>query len=158
MSSANDPTRPIIIVTGANKCVYKTLDASTASLNLLCAYSGVGFGICRRLLYGLTQDVPEDAHPVFPRSGGVDDDKISGLEYPCSGLTLIMACRSRQRAEAARKELLELFERDVAPLRAAPGGAERIAAFRANLVVSVHLLDLASVHSTLAFADEVART
>jgi len=69
-----------------------------------------------------------------------------------------MACRSRQRAEAARKELLELFERDVAPLRAAPGGAERVAAFRANLVVSVHLLDLASVQSTLAFADEVART
>ena len=121
------------------------------------ATSGVGFGICRRLLHGLAQHIPGDARPLFPRSGGVDDDKPSGLEYPCSGLTLIMACRSRQRAEAARKELVELFERDVAPLRAAPGGAERIAAFRANLVVAVHLLDLASVQSTLAFVDEVAR-
>ena len=63
-----------------------------------------------------------------------------------------------QRAEAAHKELLELFEHDVAPLGAAPGGAEHIAAFRANLVISVHLLDLASVQSTLAFADEVTHT
>jgi len=69
-----------------------------------------------------------------------------------------MACCSGQRAEAAHKELLELFERNVAPLGAAPGGAEHIAAFRANLVISVHLLDLASVQSTLAFADEVAHT
>ena len=69
-----------------------------------------------------------------------------------------MACRSRQRAEAARKELLELFERDVTPIRGYPGGAESIAAFRANFVISIHLLDLASVQSTLAFADEVART
>jgi 3-keto steroid reductase len=119
----------------------------------------VGFGICRRLLYSLAQDIPDDARAVFSRSGGADDgDDASGLEYPCSGLTLVMACRSRQRAEAARKKLLELFERDLAPLRSTPGGAERVEAFRANLVVSVHLLDLASVQSTLAFADEVART
>jgi len=137
--------------------IRPSYDPSTALLNPLCATSGVGFGICRRLLHGLAQHIPGDARPVFPRSGGADADKASGLEYPCSGLTLIMACRSQQRAEAARKELLELFERDVAPLRATPSGAERIAAFRANLVVSVHLLDLASVQSTLAFADEVAR-
>ena len=132
--------------------------ASTTLLNPLRATSGVGFGICRRLLHGLAQHIPEDARPVFPGSGGADNDKASGLEYPCSGLTLIMACRSQQRAEAARKELFKLFEHDVAPLRATPGGAERIVAFHSNLVVSVHLLDLASVQSTLAFADEVART
>jgi len=134
------------------------LDAYPASLTPLCANSGVGFGICRRLLYDLVQDIPEDARPVFPRSGGAGDGRAPALEYPCSGLTIIMACRSRQRAEAARKELLELFECDVAPLRGTPGGAERIAAFRANIVISIHLLDLASVQSTLAFADEVART
>jgi 3-keto steroid reductase len=33
-----------------------------------------------------------------------------------------------------------------------------VEAFRKNLVIAVHLLDLASVQSTLAFADEVART
>lgn len=70
-----------------------------------------------------------------------------------------MACRNRQRAEAARAQLLELFERDVARLRTAvPGGAERVAAFRANLVIAIHVLDLASARSTLAFADEVVRT
>jgi 3-keto steroid reductase len=67
-----------------------------------------------------------------------------------------MACRSQQRAEAARKQLLEFFERDVAPLRSTPGSVKRIATFRANLVISVHLLNLASVQSTIAFADEVA--
>jgi 3-keto steroid reductase len=67
-----------------------------------------------------------------------------------------MACRNRQRAEAARTQLLEQFEKDVA--RSTPGGAERVVAFRKNLVVAIHTLDLASVQSTLAFADEVART
>ncbi|KAI9453227.1 hypothetical protein F5148DRAFT_1378490 [Russula earlei] len=69
-----------------------------------------------------------------------------------------MACRSRRRAEAARTQLLELFESDVARLRGATDTAERVAAFRANLVVAIHTLDLALVQSTLAFADEVART
>ncbi|KAH9970846.1 NAD(P)-binding protein [Lactifluus volemus] len=134
MSSPTRPARPIIIVTGAN--------------------NGVGFGICRRLLYGLAQDRPDDARPLFPRSGADEP----GIEYPCAGLTLIMACRSRQRAEAARTQLLSLFDSDVERLRKLPGGAERVIAFRANLVIAVHILDLASVQSTLAFADEVART
>ena len=77
-----------------------------------------------------------------------------------------MACRNRQRAEAARAKLLELFEDDVARLylrrrgsKPDGSGAERrVEAFRSKLVVAVHLLDLASVRSTLAFADEVART
>ena len=76
-----------------------------------------------------------------------------------------MACRNRQRAEAARAKLLEQFEEDVARFylrkrgsKSGGDGAERrVEAFRANLVVAVHLLDLASVRSTLAFADEVAR-
>ena len=134
------------------------LDVYPSLLTPLCVNSGVGFGICRRLLYDLAQGIPEDALPVFPPSGDVNDDRASGLGYPCSGLTLIMACRSRQRAEVARKQLLEFFELDVAPLRSTPGSVERIATFRANLVISVHLLNLASVQSTIAFADEVACT
>jgi 3-keto steroid reductase len=110
----------------------------------------VGFGICRRLLYGLAQFSPDDARPLFPRSGADEP----GIEYPCAGLTLIMACRNRQRAEAARTQLLSLFDSDVERLRK----LERVMAFRANLVVAIHTLDLASVQSTLAFADEVART
>jgi len=111
----------------------------------------------------LAQISPDDARPLFPRrSGDTDDDDERGLEYPCVGLTLIMACRSRQRAEAARAQLVQLFEHDVA--RSMRGGApssdgtERIAAFRASLVVAIHVLDLASVQSTLAFASQVART
>ena len=75
-----------------------------------------------------------------------------------------MACRSRQRAEDARKKLLQLFEDDVARflLENSGRGAEterrRVEKFCENLVVAVHLLDLASVQSTLSFADEVART
>ena len=128
-----------------------SLGPSTHSPPLL---SGVGFGICRRLLYSLVQDSPDDARPLFPRSGADEP----GLEYPCAGLTLIMACRSRQRAEAARTQLLALFESDVARLRRSPGIAERVEAFRANLIVEIHTLDLASVQSTLAFAEDVART
>jgi hypothetical protein len=75
-----------------------------------------------------------------------------------------MACRSRQRAEDARKKLLQLFEDDVARFLLGSSGREaeterrRVEKFCENLVVAVHLLDLASVQSTLAFADEVAPT
>ena len=76
-----------------------------------------------------------------------------------------MACRSRQRAEDARKKLLELFEDDLARFlegcsgrREAETERRRVEKFCENLVVAVHLLDLASVQSTLAFADEVVRT
>ncbi|KAH9059315.1 NAD(P)-binding protein [Lactarius vividus] len=135
-STTTEPAHPIIIVTGAN--------------------NGVGFGICRRLLYNLAQNSPDDARPLFPLSVATD---VADVAYPCAGLTLIMACRSRQRAEVARTQLLELFENDVEQLqRSTPGGAERVAAFRKNLVVAIHSLDLASVQSTLAFADEVAHT
>ena len=74
-----------------------------------------------------------------------------------------MACRNRQRAEDARKKLLELLEDDVARFLMGISGREaeterrRMMKFCENLVIAVHLLDLASVQSTLAFADEVAR-
>ncbi|KAI0274345.1 hypothetical protein BGY98DRAFT_920852 [Russula aff. rugulosa BPL654] len=143
MSTSSAPVRPIIIVTGAN--------------------NGIGFGICHRLLHNILQNntTPDDASSLFPRSGA--EGEPQGIEYPCAGLTLIMACRSRQRAEDARKKLLQLFEDDVARflLENSGRGAEterrRVEKFCENLVVAVHLLDLASVQSTLSFADEVAR-
>ena len=126
-------------------------DLSHTSIHAIC--SGVGFGICRRLLYNFAQKSPEDAHPLFPLSGPTD---AADIAYPCAGLTLIMACRNRQRAEAARTLLLALFEKDVAPLRRST--PDHVAAFCKNLVVAIHLLDLASVQSALAFANEVAHT
>ncbi|KAI0260540.1 3-keto sterol reductase [Gloeopeniophorella convolvens] len=134
MSSLSEPARPIFIVTGAN--------------------NGVGFGICRRLLYSLAQEAPDDARPLFPRAGA---DEL-GITYPCTGATLVMACRSRQRAEAARAELLALLEKDTREMRRTSAGAQRVEEFLAGLTIAIHSLDLASVRSTLAFADEVART
>ncbi|KAI9449748.1 hypothetical protein F5148DRAFT_1153036 [Russula earlei] len=68
---------------------------------------------------------PDDALSVLPHTGADEQ----GIEHPCAGLTLIMACRSRRRAEAARTQLLELFESDVARLRGATDAAERVADF-----------------------------
>ena len=68
---------------------------------------------------------------------------------------------------AAHAKLLELFKDDVAQFylvrrghnRADGGAAEcHVEAFRAGPVIAVLSLDLASVRSTLAFVDEVART
>jgi 3-keto steroid reductase len=166
MSTSSTPVRPIIIVTGANKYVFFFhRDAFTHSgANTFLRHSGIGFGICHRLLHNILQNstTPDDASPLFPRSGA--EGEPQGIEYPCAGLTLIMACRSRQRAEDARKKLLQLFEDDVARflLENSGRGAEterrRVEKFCENLIVAVHLLDLASVQSTLSFADEVART
>ena len=171
MSTPSGPARPIIIVTGANKYVvffYLTrrvypFQRSTPS-SARAVHSGIGFGICHRLLHNALQNstIPDDASPLFPRSGA--EGEPQGIEYPCAGLTLIMACRSRQRAEDARKKLLHLFEDDVARFLSGSSGRgaeterRRVEKFYENLVVAVHLLDLASVQSTLAFADEVART
>ena len=126
-------------------------------------HSGIGFGICHRLLHNFLQNrtTPDDARPLFRPGAGRE---FQGIEYPCVGLTLIMACRSRQRAEDARKKLLGLFEDDVARFLSGSSGREadierrRVEKFCENLVIEVHLLDLASVQSTLAFADEVSHT
>jgi len=133
-------------------------------LRARAGHSGIGFGICHRLLHNVLQNstTPDDASPLFLHSG--TEGEPQGIEYPCAGLTLIMACRSRQRADDARKKLLKLFEDDVARFLLNSSGREaeierrRVEKFCENLVVAVHILDLASVQSTLAFADEVART
>ena len=167
MSPPSGPAHPIIIVTGANKYVvffHPNYSGAHTFLRARAGHSGIGFGICHRLLHNVLQNgiTPDDASPLFSRSGA--EDEPQGIEYPCAGLTLIMACRSRQRAEDARKKLLKLFEDEVARLLLSNSGHEaekerrRVEKFCENLVVEVHLLDLASVQSTLAFADEVSHT
>ena len=164
MSTPSGPARPIIIVTGANKyVVFCHPHARLTSSPVRAGNSGIGFGICHRLLQNVLQNstTPDDANPLFPCSGA--EGEPQGIEYPCAGLTLIMACRSRQRAEDVRKKLLELLEDNVARSLMSISGREaeterrRMTKFCENLVIAVHLLDLASVQSTLAFADEVAR-
>ncbi|KAI0316123.1 hypothetical protein OF83DRAFT_1164480 [Amylostereum chailletii] len=125
---------PIIVVTGAN--------------------NGIGFGICRRLLFQLSLAKPTDATPKFERSGA----ESLHIPYPCVGLTLIMACRSTERAEAAKMELLQLFEEDVSQSELHKKDTQHVEDFRQNLELKIHKLDLASVQSVLHFADELKQT
>src|ERR1700679_3807053 len=96
MSTPSGPARPIIIVTGANKyVVFFHPDATCLPIPALTflrargGHSGIGFGICHRLLHNVLQNstTPDDASPLFPRSGA--EGEPQGIEYPCAGLTLI---------------------------------------------------------------------
>ena len=84
------------------------------------------------------------------------DQQDVGIRYPCEGMTLVMACRNTQRAEAAREKLYEEFRADVAGRK----GADRkhLERFQKNLTIDICQLDLASVHSVFEFADKVSRT
>ncbi|KAH9922393.1 uncharacterized protein B0H18DRAFT_1018184 [Fomitopsis serialis] len=73
--------RLIVLVTGAN--------------------GGIGFGTCHRLLVQLSQRRPPDAQPFF--TSVLPSSELPSVEPACD-LTIIMACRSTQRAEEARQK------------------------------------------------------
>ncbi|WWC65125.1 uncharacterized protein I303_107739 [Kwoniella dejecticola CBS 10117] len=112
-----DDNRIIVVVTGAN--------------------SGFGLGICEQLLYNLSLppgtpipiSTPQlTALPPSLRSTfNPDADSKPTEEIPDAPptLTLILACRSRSKAELAREILLEKHEKDLAARRKR-GEAERI--------------------------------
>ncbi|CAE6446193.1 unnamed protein product [Rhizoctonia solani] len=118
--------RPIILVTGAN--------------------SGVGFGVCHRLLVQLSQKLPPDASPKAQKYPIASPDNEISPFLPVDGLTLILACRSAQRAETARSNLYKLIDDELAR-RDTPHGR----AFRKNLEIEIVSLDLSSVESVFAF-------
>lgn len=75
------------------------------------------------------------------------------------GVTLIMACRNKQRASAARTKLLDWFEKQRSTLRGLPNYEEDYAStFIANCNVHIHELDLASVSSVLRFSATIRET
>ncbi|KAG7448766.1 3-keto sterol reductase [Guyanagaster necrorhizus] len=118
---------PIVVVTGAN--------------------GGVGFSICQRFLFQLS-DVDQPL-PSSSREGDL-------FPYPCEGLTLIMACRSFHRADMARRELYASLDSHMSKTNTGYGGhAKR---FRENLKIEIHTVDLADISSVFAFADEVSET
>ncbi|KAF8556265.1 NAD(P)-binding protein [Imleria badia] len=119
----SNSSRPVIIVTGAN--------------------TGVGFGICHRLLFQLTIG---SGHPVS-----------NELELDCDGLTLILACRSKQRAEAARAKLCDTADELVCRAQRSPDYDGHAEIFRKNLHIAIHTVDLANIQSVFHFADEVAQ-
>ncbi|CAE6465303.1 unnamed protein product [Rhizoctonia solani] len=118
--------RPIILVTGAN--------------------SGVGFGVCQRLLVQLSQKSPPDASPKAQKHPIASSDDASSPFLPIDGLTLVLACRSAQRAETARSNLFELIDNELAK-RDTPYGRS----FRKNLEIEIVKLDLSSVESVFEF-------
>ncbi|KAI0632626.1 hypothetical protein C8Q77DRAFT_1218157 [Trametes polyzona] len=126
----------VIVVTGAN--------------------SGVGFGICHRLLVQLSSPQPSDAEPYF----NVEREKARGLELPQrspdAGVTIVMACRDAKRAQDARDKLYKLLDKHIAHLT--PGSEEHAYAnvFRKNVRLDIERLDLSTVKSVLEFGKAVA--
>lgn len=130
----------------------------SATLKLKPSSSGVGYGICQRLLFQLASPNPSDALPQQKLTDlwGSESTK----ELPISnvqGLTLIMACRSALRAEKARTELYAAIDGHVARQKRLPGYTGHEEKFRANLVIAIHSLDLASIPSIFRFGTEIAQ-
>ncbi|KAG9317131.1 NAD(P)-binding protein [Chiua virens] len=119
----SNTAHPIIIVTGAN--------------------TGVGFGICQRLLFQLTLG----DRTAIPNE----------VELECDALTLILACRNKQRAESARAKLCDMADEHVRVAKCSPDYDGRAETFRKNLHIAIHTVDLADTGSIFHFADEVAR-
>ncbi|KAJ7087287.1 hypothetical protein B0H15DRAFT_909161 [Mycena belliarum] len=127
--------RPVVVVTGAN--------------------AGVGYGICRRLLFQLCLPDPPDSSPqAWERRSG-DTHEEEPVRY--DGLTLIMACRSTQRAEAARKTLYADLDAHVAGLRVRPNYDGHADAFRNNLKIEIEYLDLSVLSTVFNFAAQIAK-
>lgn len=127
---------PIILVTGAN--------------------GGVGFGICKRLLLQLSHAHPPDAEPVL--IPGLDRASLSGARStPCTGVTLILACRSVKRAEVAREQLYTALDEELERRMRAPGYDGHGQVFRPNVKIEVQYLDLASMSTVFAAATQLSK-
>lgn len=114
---------------------------------------GVGFGICQRLLFQLSQAHPTDALP----QAFAPDTQTTEIPTTYNGLTLIMACRSEKRAAEARAKLLRLFNAHVEILRKSPNYDGHAHKFRENFDIQFHYLDLASIVSVFRFAEELSQ-
>ncbi|KAG2159067.1 NAD(P)-binding protein [Suillus bovinus] len=125
---------PVIVVTGAN--------------------SGVGLGICQRLLVQLISKSPTDAQPHY----NFHVQKTTTNDASFDGLTLILACRSRQRGEAARDKLYQFADEQVCHLEILPGYDGHAETFRKHLTIVVHTVDLSHIQTVFRFADEIIKT
>ncbi|KAF7331832.1 hypothetical protein MKEN_00063300 [Mycena kentingensis (nom. inval.)] len=126
---------PVFIVTGAN--------------------GGVGFGICKRLLLQLSTENPPDSWPQQWATRSTHPDVA--LEPPtANGLTLILACRSVARAEAARDDLYHQLDAHIKLLRKHKEYDGYADEFRHNLTIEVEQVDLARLDTVFAFAQRVA--
>ncbi|KAH7917328.1 NAD(P)-binding protein [Leucogyrophana mollusca] len=134
-----DPSlTPCIVVTGAN--------------------SGVGFGICHRLLVQMSSKCPQDGQFQYPFHS--TRGQVESLEQPdtsCGGPTLVLACRDLQRGEAARTGLYKLFDQHLHNLRKHRKYDGHADTFRLNLKIQVLVVDLGSIESIFQFRDELSQ-
>ncbi|KAG8944966.1 hypothetical protein FRC04_001318 [Tulasnella sp. 424] len=129
----SESKNPIVIVTGAN--------------------SGVGLGICQRLITQLATRVPSDSYPQIGLKSKAPRLSIE----PAEGLTLILACRNPQRAEEARKKLWSFLDTFIAQqIRDGlyDGYAET---FKKGLKIEFVQCDLSRSDKVFAFCDEIKR-
>jgi 3-keto steroid reductase len=115
--------------------------------------SGVGFGICQRLLsnfLGLEQ--PADSLPQALATPGHNRP----CQYvPCTSLTIIMACRSKKAGEGAREKLLNKLDEDI-KYRSKKGTLEqraRYKKFRETVRLDIMPLELSHSSSVMDFCD-----
>jgi 3-keto steroid reductase len=117
--------------------------------------SGVGFGICQRLLsnfLGLEQPVES-----LPQATATPGDRLPCPYAPCTRLTIIMACRSQKQAEDARRRLLEKLDEEI-EYRSEKGSSEqraRYKKFRETVRLDILSLELSLSSSVLDFCDMV---
>jgi 3-keto steroid reductase len=115
--------------------------------------SGVGYGICERLLEQLSYARPPDATPQL--RAVLDAAALADVPTPppADGLTLVLACRSLGRADAARTTLLRGLDAALAA-RGPDAHAQR---FRANLRIELQYVDMAAMRSVFDAAAELCR-
>ncbi|KAF8339197.1 uncharacterized protein EI90DRAFT_2967674 [Cantharellus anzutake] len=129
--------RLIAIVTGAN--------------------TGVGFGICLRLLIQLSQQAPSDAQPQERVDPNFALSSRPLVQSPYNSATLVLACRSKERALDARERLLVAFDVELLRRKRNNRGEDDAYArhFRDTLQIDFVQCDLASVSSVFEFCDVV---
>ncbi|KAM5539663.1 hypothetical protein V8D89_006772 [Ganoderma adspersum] len=129
-----DP-RLVIVVTGAN--------------------SGVGFGVCHRLLHQLSYPNPPDARPYFVSSHA--SPQHSGPLSDQAGITIVMACRNPHRAETARTRLYSLLDQHISALQQGSQEHGYATAFRSTVKLELETLDLASMKSVMDFGKSITQ-
>jgi len=132
-----------------NPCIYLCRSFLTNTS------SGVGFGICQRLLsnfLGLEQ--PADS---LPQALATPGHNLPCQYVPCTSLTIIMACRSKKAGEGARENLLKKLDEDIKH-RSKTGTPEqrtRYKKFRETVRLDILPLDLSHSSTVMDFCDMV---
>ena len=143
----------VVVVTGANAYVL-----NTDSHAMLKTLRGIGFGICHRLLIQLCNPTPPDSTAYFePRSTiSTLDEPREALHHPL-GATIIMGCRDRMRASAARAKLYQLLDRHIATLKPGSDLRSYAVSFRRNVTLELEILDLNSLRTVFECAKSISQ-